>query len=341
MPWLRRREPTLTLAACGLLALHALDVGSWQALACAVLLAVCLRFAPPAARAAIAGVTAALAGVTGVLHVLHASWNGLSRTDVTGIALFAAAALLAAACVAALSARPRVRGRRRVLRVVLTTVAAVVLLALVVQPLAIALWLAGKPREPVTATFEVPHRDVTLRTDDGVRLAGWYAPGRTGAAVVLVHGGGGDRTGVLRHARLLARHGFGVLLYDARGRGESGGQGNAMGWGWEHDVRAAVDYLQAQGVRRISALGLSTGAEAVITAAPAADRLRQARPGADRGRRLPARRGPDRLVLDAGRGPHGRAAPVPGRVRAARARRAQPFERLADPVSAAGSGAAA
>jgi hypothetical protein len=47
------------------------------------------------------------------------------------------------------------------------------------------------------------------------REAGWYRPSRNGAAVLLVHGGGGDRSGPLRHARMLARHGDGVLLYDA------------------------------------------------------------------------------------------------------------------------------
>ena len=34
---------------------------------------------------------------------------------------------------------------------------------------------------------------------------------------MIVHGGGGDRDGARAHAAMLARAGYGVLLYDARG----------------------------------------------------------------------------------------------------------------------------
>ena len=66
---------------------------------------------------------------------------------------------------------------------------------------------------------------------------------KNGAAVVLVHGGGGDRTGPLAHAALLRRNGYGVLVYDSRGRGESEGTPNAWGWGWEKDVDGALAFL--------------------------------------------------------------------------------------------------
>jgi pimeloyl-ACP methyl ester carboxylesterase len=66
---------------------------------------------------------------------------------------------------------------------------------------------------------------------------------------------------------MLAAAGYGVLLYDARGRGESEGPENAFGWQWDRDVRGAVDFLEAAGVRHIGLLGLSTGAEAVVTEA--------------------------------------------------------------------------
>ena len=116
---------------------------------------------------------------------------------------------------------------------------------------------------------------MTLRAADGTRLAGWSVPSRNGAAVVLVHGGGGDRNGVRRQALRLAQHGYGVLLYDERGRGESGGTTQSMGWNWVQDVRAAVDYASEQHrVRAVGALGLSTGAEVVVTAAAHDSRIR-------------------------------------------------------------------
>jgi len=66
---------------------------------------------------------------------------------------------------------------------------------------------------------------------------------------------------------MLARHGYGVLLYDARGGGDSQGRLESVGWTWHRDVAAAVDFLERRGISRIGALGLSTGAEAVLEAA--------------------------------------------------------------------------
>jgi len=80
-----------------------------------------------------------------------------------------------------------------------------------------------------------------------------------------VHGGGGDRDGARRHAAMLARAGYGVLLYDARGRGRSQGSPDAYGWTWGRDVDAAVSWVERQrGVHRVGALGLSTGADVLV-----------------------------------------------------------------------------
>jgi pimeloyl-ACP methyl ester carboxylesterase len=163
--------------------------------------------------------------------------------------------------------RSRSRRRAWALRSLSAAAAALVLLFLV-YPLLLAVDYLAKPREAVDgAALGLPHRDVSFEASDGVRLSGWYAPGTNGAAVVLVHGGGGDRQGTIRHARMLAAAGYGVLLYDARGRGESSGRENAFGWEWHRDVRGAVDFLAAAGVDRVGLLGLSTGAEAVVTEA--------------------------------------------------------------------------
>ena len=76
--------------------------------------------------------------------------------------------------------------------------------------------------------------------------------------------------GPWRHARLLASHGYGVLLYNARGSGLSEGDPNGWGWDWQRDVVGAIDFLQARdGVEddRIGGLGLSTGADVLIEVA--------------------------------------------------------------------------
>jgi predicted alpha/beta hydrolase len=101
-----------------------------------------------------------------------------------------------------------------------------------------------KFREPIDGPPSEAYEPVSFAASDGLRLSGWYRPSQNGAAVVLVHGGGGDRTGAESHAELLARHGYGVLLYDARGRGESEGSPNAFGWGWDEDVAGALAFLR-------------------------------------------------------------------------------------------------
>jgi uncharacterized protein len=156
-------------------------------------------------------------------------------------------------------------GSRRA-RVVAVVAAPLVALFLLV-PIGAAFWTTGKPRAAI-GSFAVPHRDVTFTTSDGLRLSGWWVPARNGAAVVLVHGGGGDRDGARLHAAMLARAGFGVLLYDERGRGRSQGSSNAYGWTWGPDVDAALSFAERQrGVERVGALGLSTGADVLLQTA--------------------------------------------------------------------------
>ena len=200
------------------------------------------------------------------MAILDASWNGFAAKQVPGFALVAGGVALLAAAIVALRSKPRVSGGRRVVRWASTFGATILVGYFAVLPIGAALWITGKPRVAVRS-FAVPHENVTLRSSDGVRLAAWYVPSRNGAAIVLVHGGGGDRDGLKLHATLLARHGYGVLLYDERGRGASGGRSNAFGWDWPADVEASVDFLERRGIRHVGVLGLSTGAEVAITAA--------------------------------------------------------------------------
>jgi len=149
-----------------------------------------------------------------------------------------------------------------------TTAGALLAIVFVAYPTLTAVGYLAKPRQPIReSALGLPHERVAFPAGDRVRLSGWWVPGRNGAAVVVVHGGGGDREGAVAHARMLARAGYGVLLYDARGRGRSAGHENAFGWHWDRDVRGAVDFLTRRGIEDISLLGLSTGAEAVITEA--------------------------------------------------------------------------
>ena len=119
----------------------------------------------------------------------------------------------------------------------------------------------------------VAYEDVTFKTGDGLELEGWYIPSRNGAAVISFPG----RNGPQRQARMLARHGYGVLLFDRRGEGRSDGQPNAFGWGGDEDIKAAVRYLQTRAdvdPGRIGGIGLSVGGELMLEAAAETTDLR-------------------------------------------------------------------
>src|SRR5512145_1600765 len=66
------------------------------------------------------------------------------------------------------------------------------------------------------AELGLTYENITLTTADGLKLKGWYIPSHNQAAVIALHGYGGNRLGALSYAEMLARHDYGVLLYDQR-----------------------------------------------------------------------------------------------------------------------------
>ena len=121
------------------------------------------------------------------------------------------------------------------------------------------------------------YRDVTFPSRDGVTLSGWYLPSTNGAAVVLLHGAGSTRSGVLDHAVVLARHGYGVLAFDARGHGRSEGRAMDAGWWGDDEIAGALSFLEGQpdvDASRLAGVGMSMGGEEVLGAGATDERLR-------------------------------------------------------------------
>jgi pimeloyl-ACP methyl ester carboxylesterase len=204
----------------------------------------------------------------------HYAAEGLTVTAAVGFAL-----LVVGLVVAAWAGVLLLRGTRR--RWWLLSVPALLLATY------LSLWTIGQavaaayPPRPelgdrTPADVGLAHRDVTFTSSDGVRLAGWYVPSRNGAAVALLHGAASTRTAVLDQAAVLAGHGYGVLLYDARGHGDSAGRGMDLGWYGERDAAGAVDFLDDQpdvSPGHIGLVGLSMGGEQAIGAAGVDDRV--------------------------------------------------------------------
>ncbi len=106
-------------------------------------------------------------------------------------------------------------------------------------------------------------RELSVRTPDGVLLAGEDSGGE-GPAIVLLHGLTATRRYVVMGSRLLERSGYRVIAYDARGHGRSTPAPTARAYGYAQlaaDLRAVLD---ACGITRAALAGASMGAHTIL-----------------------------------------------------------------------------
>ena len=114
--------------------------------------------------------------------------------------------------------------------------------------------------------YKIPYQSLDLITEDGIRLSAWYTPSRNSAVILLAHGYGDNRPEWVHE--ILAKKGYGVLAWDARAHGESGGEISTIGYLEVLDVKAALDYVKSQpSIKHIGAWGGSMGAATLIRAA--------------------------------------------------------------------------
>jgi uncharacterized protein len=213
-------------------------------------------------------------GVLGGVEAVHYGRNGgLSGDDFTGLLCIPAGLTLLG-----LGAVTLWRSRRtddalpwRYVRRLLLVVGTAVVAGLVLFPIGLAYVVTHTARAEVPPPdLGAPYENVEFTTSDGLRLKGWYIASKNGAAVIAVPG----RSGPRKQARMLAEHGYGVLLFDRRGEGESDGDPNVFGWQGERDLHAAAAYLQGRpdvDPERIGGIGLSVGGEMLIEAAAESD----------------------------------------------------------------------
>jgi dienelactone hydrolase len=256
---------------------HALAFGI--ALVASVLAIVRFDSLRPGVRSATALTFGALAAVNGGRHVHHFAVDGQAATanDVTGVLALTAGAVLVGLA-AWIPFRHRGEGasgpvKRWALRVLMLP-ALLASLAFFFMPVGTAIVDIHSLHRSIGSPPDGAYQTVGFSASDGVDLEGWYRPSQNGASVLMISGGGGNRRSTLRHAKMLVRHGYGVLVYDPRGSGNSEGTVNSYGWGWEKDAAAALDFLAAQDdvePGRVGVLGLSTGGDIAIDIAARRD----------------------------------------------------------------------
>lgn len=113
---------------------------------------------------------------------------------------------------------------------------------------------------------------VTLTTSDDLALnAHWRAPQEGRPVVVWFHGNGGSLAGATNETRLLAEHGYGLLLVNYRGYG--GNPGEPSEEGFYRDGRSALAFIAEQGVmsERLILAGNSIGSGTAVQMASEAE----------------------------------------------------------------------
>jgi uncharacterized protein len=232
----------------------------------------------PGIRAAVAFTFGVLAAVNGGRHAFHVvNESGMTANDVTG-ALALAAGVVLVALAAWIPFRHRGEGASRPVRRwairVLVLPAFLLAAAFLFMPVGTAIVDIHSLHRSIGMPPDAAYKTVSFTASDGVDLEGWYRPSQNGASVLMISGGGGNRRSTVHHAEMLVRHGYGVLLYDPRGSGNSEGTINSYGWGWEKDAAAALDFLATRedvDPGRVGVLGLSTGADVAIDIAARRD----------------------------------------------------------------------
>ncbi len=234
----------------------------------------------PRLRAGWRAVLALLLGVFG-LGTASEAWYytrevGASGDDYTGLLAIPAGLMLLAVGIVTLCRSRRLDDRMpwRYLRRTLIGCASLIVFIVGVYPLVSSygqthIGRAVVPAPELGADFE----DVSFTTDDGLELTGWYVPSKNRAAVIAFPG----RKGPQRQTRMLVRHGYGVLLFDRRGEGDSEGDPNAVGWNGDRDIKAAIAFLRERpdvDPDRIGGIGLSVGGELMLETASETDQLK-------------------------------------------------------------------
>lgn len=113
-----------------------------------------------------------------------------------------------------------------------------------------------------------PYTTLHLKTKSGVSLEAWYsaADSFSKGTVILFHAYSQNKSTILNQASEFRSMGYGVMLLDARGHGNSGKTVSTIGYAEAEEVRLAYEYVKHRGESTIFLWGLSMGAVQIIKA---------------------------------------------------------------------------
>ena len=127
--------------------------------------------------------------------------------------------------------------------------------------------LASPSNQPVgPAPEHLNAIDVTLKSESGSDLKGWFIPGRIDSVgIILMHGNGENRKAMVKRAEFLNSHGYSIFLFDFQAHGESKGKHKTFGYLESLDAQAAVRYMRSHpSIKKIGVIGISLGGAAAL-----------------------------------------------------------------------------
>lgn len=136
--------------------------------------------------------------------------------------------------------------------------------------LAFSYWVGGQLLAPRPAAIGPPpadlHAEPVAITGESGSIHGLWIPGRADKpSVLLLHGIRANRLAMVGRARLLAKHGYSVLLIDLSAHGESPGDVITLGLHESAGVQSAREWIQTKRPGwPIAAIGVSLGGASIL-----------------------------------------------------------------------------
>lgn len=126
------------------------------------------------------------------------------------------------------------------------------------------------PKAIVVDSLHIPHKTVTITTEDNLHLEAWYAKRNDSivpkGTVILFHGHGSSKSGIIKEEEAFYKLGYNILAVDFRAHGNSEGNICTIGYNETKDVKAAYDFITSKGEKNIFLYGISLGAATAIKA---------------------------------------------------------------------------
>lgn len=110
--------------------------------------------------------------------------------------------------------------------------------------------------------------DLTIASEDGLKLKGHFYQNSSNKTALLVHGYGSDYREMQNYAKMFIDMGYNVLVVENRAHGNSEGSMIGMGWFDKEDVLAWINVLVEKDAKcKIVLFGVSMGGTAVCMTA--------------------------------------------------------------------------